>query len=56
MSLPKELLDKLACPQCHGRLAYDADTDRLNCPKCRLSYRVIDDIPVLEIDKAEKME
>jgi uncharacterized protein YbaR (Trm112 family) len=56
MALPEELLEKLACPQCHGKLTYAADTDRLECPKCRLSYMVIDDIPVLEIDKAEKME
>ncbi len=56
MALPEELLKKLACPQCHGQLTYVAAADRLECPQCRLSYRVIDDIPVLEIDKAEKME
>jgi uncharacterized protein YbaR (Trm112 family) len=56
MALPEELLEKLVCPQCHGKLTYVAEANQLECPNCRLSYKVIDDIPVLEIDKAEKME
>jgi len=50
----KELLEILACPQCKGELEYDEDKDRLICHKCRLIYRVEDDIPIMLIDEAEK--
>ena len=51
--LKKELLDILACPKCKGELTYDADRARLDCPACRLRYRIEDDIPIMLIDEAE---
>jgi len=56
MGLPKELVEKLACPQCHGTLAYIEKEDRLECSRCRLAFRVINDIPVLQIDEAQKLQ
>ncbi len=55
MALPKELVEKLACPRCHRALDYAEEEDKLKCHECRLVYRVIDNIPVLLIDKAEKL-
>jgi len=54
MVLPRKLVDKLACPKCHGALNYREDANRLECKHCRLEFPIIDDIPVLEIDEAEK--
>jgi uncharacterized protein YbaR (Trm112 family) len=55
MALPDKLVEKLACPQCHGVLDYFPDKNRLECRKCRLAFRVADDIPVLVLDETEKM-
>jgi len=56
MALPIQLVEKLACPKCHGALDYREAENRLTCRNCRLAYRVTDDIPVLEIDEAEEMK
>jgi uncharacterized protein YbaR (Trm112 family) len=54
VELAPELLEILACPNCHGALAVDHDRDELVCtaPDCRLAYPVRDGIPVLLIDEA----
>jgi uncharacterized protein len=54
MTLDKKLLGILACPKCKGDLAYkDAPTEHsLTCGKCRLKYRVEDNIPIMLIDEA----
>ena len=56
MMLPQKLLEKLACPKCHGSLDYQPEKGQLICADCRLVFRVVDDIPVLEIDEAEKLK
>ena len=56
MGLPKELVEKLACPQCHGSLDYLEKDNRLECPKCQLAFRVTNNIPVLQIDEAQKLQ
>ncbi|UCF64343.1 MAG: Trm112 family protein [bacterium] len=58
--LDKELLDILACPKCKGELEYKSDkanhkNGQLTCQKCKLLYRVEDDIPIMLIDEAEKL-
>ena len=55
MTLPEKLLDKLVCPQCKEKLDYKEQEERLICGKCRLAYRVEDNIPVLLLDEAEKL-
>ncbi|GAB4328863.1 MAG: hypothetical protein Kow0074_25040 [Candidatus Zixiibacteriota bacterium] len=52
--LDKELLDILACPACKGDLQYDRERNTLECHRCRLRYRVQDDMPIMVIDEAEK--
>lgn len=55
MSLSKELLDILACPQCKGPVRLTAAGDGLLCEPCALLYAVVDDIPVMLIDEARKV-
>lgn len=55
MALRPELLTLLVCPACKGDLAYDPSANTLTCPACRLRYKVVDDIPVMLVDEAEKL-
>ena len=55
MALSEDLLGILVCPQCRGDLEYDRDGNRLTCHACRLCYRVVDDIPVMLVDQAERL-
>ncbi|MEZ7198610.1 Trm112 family protein [Pseudodesulfovibrio karagichevae] len=52
MTLKKELLDILACPQCKGELTPKPAGDGLVCPKCKVVYPVKDDIPIMLVDQA----
>jgi len=52
--LNEKLLEILACPKCKGDLEYDKTENKLICNKCRLRYRIEDDIPIMLIDEAEK--
>ena len=54
--IKKELLDILACPKCKGPVMLREDGTGLVCEKCRLVYEIIDDIPVMLIDKAVRLE
>ena len=56
MALSPQLIEKLVCPKCGGDLAYREDDDRLDCHVCKLSYKITDDIPVLLIDEADRLE
>lgn len=51
----QELLDLLACTSCKGPLEYRDKEQKLVCPRCRLAYRVEDDIPNMLLDEAEKL-
>ena len=54
MALSADLLTILVCSQCKGDLVYDAEAQTLTCGRCRLRYRVVDDIPDMLIDEAER--
>ena len=56
MPLDKELLDILACPKCKGDLVLTKSHDGLICNACALKYQIKDDIPIMLIDEAEKIE
>ncbi len=56
MAVSKELLDILACPKCKGDIYINEKEDALICDQCRLLYRIKDDIPIMLIDEAEKLE
>lgn len=56
MPVKKELLDILACPKCKQEVEYDEENDRLICEECKLAYPIEDEIPIMLIDKAEKLD
>jgi uncharacterized protein YbaR (Trm112 family) len=49
-----ELLEILVCPKCHTKVELSSDGKSLECPECRLRYRIDDGIPVMLIDEAEQ--
>jgi len=52
--IAKELLEVLACPKCKGPV--ELKNDALECPHCKLRYRIDDGIPVMLIDEAEEIK
>ena len=55
MTLSKELLDILACPQCKGEIHLTDTEDGLICDRCKLMYEIRDDIPIMLIDEAKAL-
>ncbi len=45
----------LVCPQCKGKVQYNAKKTGLTCAACSLEYPIRDDIPVMLIDEATKI-
>ncbi|UCF72348.1 MAG: Trm112 family protein [Deltaproteobacteria bacterium] len=56
MAISKELLDILVCPKCKGEIYLNKAQDGLICDNCKLLYEIRDDIPIMLIDEAKKME
>ena len=55
MALSPELKDILVCPKCRGDLRFHEDRAEIHCLTCRLSYPIVDDIPVMLIDEARPL-
>jgi uncharacterized protein YbaR (Trm112 family) len=55
MAIDPKLLEILVCPKCRGALAYREAEQTLTCERCRLRYRIEEDIPVMLIDEAEAL-
>jgi uncharacterized protein len=56
MAISKDLLEILACPKCKGDLRLNEAVDGLICDRCRLLYEIRDDIPIMLIDEAKKLD
>ncbi len=56
MSLDKKLLDILVCPRCKGDIFLSEKGDGLICQGCQLKYEIRDDIPVMLVDEAVKLD
>lgn len=56
MAISKELLDILVCPKCKGNIYLNEAGNGLVCDNCRLLYEIRDDIPIMLIDEAKKIE
>ena len=56
MAISKELLDILACPKCKGEVYLNETQDGLICDNCKLMYEVQDDIPIMLIEEAKKIQ
>jgi uncharacterized protein YbaR (Trm112 family) len=49
--LPKELLDILCCPKCHGDLLYEPEKNTLTCKNCGKVYPIKNDIPIMIVEE-----
>ncbi len=56
MGISKELLEILVCPKCKGELRLNQTQDGLICERCRLLYEIREDIPIMLIDEAKKLD
>ena len=56
MAISKELLDILACPKCKAEIFLNQAGDGLICEACKLLYHIKDDIPIMLIDEATKLD
>lgn len=56
MTLNKELLDILACPKCKGDLILTQKEDGLICETCSLVYPIKEEIPIMLIEEAIKLD
>lgn len=54
--IDKTLLTLLVCPQCKGALTLQRDSNELICPQDRLAFPIRDDIPVMLVDEARKLD
>ena len=54
--IKKELLEILACPKCKGEVKLNEAEDGLVCDQCRLLYEIIDNIPIMLVDEAIKLD
>jgi|YelNatPaOPRAMG01_1025707.scaffolds.fasta_scaffold01109_21 uncharacterized protein YbaR (Trm112 family) len=52
--LDKKILDFIVCPQCKGDLKLEGEF--LICQNCQLKYPIKDDIPILLIEEAQKID
>ena len=53
--LDKELLEILACPKCKGAVKL-SEEDTLVCERCRLIYKIRNDVPVMLVDEARPLD
>jgi len=56
MALDKELLEILACPESKAPLIYFEQEGFLFCPTSRLKYPIKDEIPVMLVEEAERLD
>ncbi len=54
--MDRKLLDILACPTCKGTLVYKKDAQELICKLDRLAFPIRDDIPVMLVDEARRLD
>ena len=50
-----KLLEYIVCPKCHGALEHDQIHERLVCDHDQLAFKIEAGIPVMLLDKAEKL-
>jgi uncharacterized protein YbaR (Trm112 family) len=55
MSLNKQLLEILACPQCHNKVRLNENSNGLICDLCKLLYEIKNDIPIMLTEEAKKI-
>lgn len=56
MPLDKDLLEIIVCPKCKLDLIYEEEKERLVCKNCGVYYPIREDIPILLVEEAKKLE
>jgi uncharacterized protein YbaR (Trm112 family) len=56
VALDPQLVEILACPEDKGPLLYFEDEQALYNPRLQRRYAIRDDIPILLIDEAERVD
>ncbi len=56
MPIDEKLLEILACPKCKGDIRLKDDQSGLICDQCKLLYPIKDEIPIMLIDEAIKID
>jgi hypothetical protein len=56
MPISDVLLSVLACPQCKKELTYDRAADKLICPACGLRFSIVDGVPNMMVEEAERFD
>ncbi len=51
-----KLLEILACPICKGPLLFDKPKQKLICKVDKLAYPIRNNIPVMLVDEAERLD
>lgn len=54
MAIDPKLVDLLACPKCHGKLATVPQPEGFACEACKLFYAVDDGLPNMLVDDAKR--
>ncbi len=54
--ISEELLAILACPKCKGPVSLTGEKNGLVCKACKLLFPVKDDIPIMLIDEAVRLD
>ncbi len=56
MPIDQELRSILVCPQCKGELRDQREPECLICDRCGLKYAIVDGIPNMRIEEAERIQ
>ncbi|WP_377509448.1 Trm112 family protein [Octadecabacter sp. R77987] len=51
-----KMLEALVCPQTHGPLTYDAESQELMSKAAHLAYPIRGGIPVMLVDEARELD
>lgn len=56
MTIRPEILEILACPRCKKSIRLNETGDGLICDRCKLLYEIKDDIAIMLIDEAKRLD
>jgi hypothetical protein len=56
MNISPELIDIIVCPKCQKSVSLQPDGKCLICYNCGLAYPIDDDIPVMLVDSAIRID
>ena len=56
MVLNAQLKEILVCPKCKGDLEFHEEKNEILCRRCALVYAIEDDIPVMLVDAARRLD